>query len=285
MRHVDEALLFTCAGERLVGVLSKPDAPGDTGVVVIVGGPQYRVGSHRQFVTLARALAEQGIATLRFDYRGMGDSAGATVSFERVGEDIRAAIDALFSRCPCVTNVVLWGLCDGASAGLLYLHGGSDARVRGLCLLNPWVRNDTSLARAHVKHYYGRRLLQREFWFKLLRGRVDAAGSVRELLNKIRLSVARDAPTLQHLPFQARMANALREHRGQVLLILSGKDYTAKEFLEHIAADSAWTGLIDAANVRRHDVPDADHTFSTAKFRVDVERATLRWIVETVAQA
>jgi alpha/beta superfamily hydrolase len=46
-------------------------------VLVIVGGPQYRAGSHRQFTLLARSLAEQGFAVLRFDYRGMGDSTGA----------------------------------------------------------------------------------------------------------------------------------------------------------------------------------------------------------------
>ena len=68
-------LLFNCAGETLVGVLARPPSSqlqGSLGVVIIVGGPQYRAGSHRQFVSLARALAAAGHAVLRFDYRGMG---------------------------------------------------------------------------------------------------------------------------------------------------------------------------------------------------------------------
>ena len=161
-----------------------------------------------------------------------------------------------------------------------------DARIRGLCLLNPWVRNATSLARAHVKHYYGRRLLEREFWAKLLRGRVNAAGALWELLCKIRLSVSRGGKgSMQDLPFQDRMANSLREYSGQVLLILSGNDYTAKEFLEHARADAAWTGLLEAANTSQFEVPEADHTFSTANHRKDVEQATLRWIRGSLARA
>ena len=67
----EEALVFGCGGEALVGVLARPDAPAARGVLIVVGGPQYRAGSHRQFTHLARELARNGIASLRFDYRGM----------------------------------------------------------------------------------------------------------------------------------------------------------------------------------------------------------------------
>ena len=91
----EESALFACAGETLVGVLARPAVAARTGVVVIVGGPQYRVGSHRQFVLLSRALAGAGCAVLRFDYRGMGDSSGAQRSFDSVSADIAAAMDHL----------------------------------------------------------------------------------------------------------------------------------------------------------------------------------------------
>ena len=71
----EQAFTFDCDGESLLGLLHRPaaDAPADaeqTGVVIIVGGPQYRAGSHRQFVHLARALAGAGHPVLRFDVRG-----------------------------------------------------------------------------------------------------------------------------------------------------------------------------------------------------------------------
>ena len=49
----------------------------------MVGGPQYRVGSHRQFTLMARAFAAAGYPVLRFDYRGIGDSEGESRGFER----------------------------------------------------------------------------------------------------------------------------------------------------------------------------------------------------------
>ena len=140
----ERALQFGCDGEALVGILSPAAAPAKRGVLVIVGGPQYRAGSHRQFALLARHLAEQGIPALRFDYRGLGDSSGAARTFEDVGADIRSAIDAFQAAVPGLQEVVLWGLCDGAAAALFYGH--QDPRVAGLVLLNPWARSAAGLA-------------------------------------------------------------------------------------------------------------------------------------------
>ncbi len=275
----EQAVVFECAGAALVGVLAKPAGAARAGMVIIVGGPQYRAGSHRQFTLLARRLAHEGIAVLRFDYRAMGDSDGPKIDFENTRPDIGAAIDLLISRCPEVRELALWGLCDGASAGLLYTGASADPRVTGLVLLNPWVRSDTTLARTQVRHYYGQRLLQGEFWIKLLRGGVGVGGALRELAGKLRLSAGRAGTAAPDTIFQARMADALRRYTGRVLLILSGADFTAKEFVEHVGADAAWSGLLRRANLRRLDIPAADHTFSTAAWRGEVEDATLAWLV------
>ena len=73
----EQTFLFDADDATLVGIVSVPTARvASTGVLVVVGGPQYRVGSHRQFVLLARALARRGIAAMRFDCAAMGDSAG-----------------------------------------------------------------------------------------------------------------------------------------------------------------------------------------------------------------
>ena len=152
----DRALRFDCEGESLVGILHQPaaDQAGQAlAVVIVVGGPQVRAGSHRQFVQVARALAGDGYPVLRYDVRGMGDSSGALRSFEHLTPDISAAIDQVLMQCPQVRQVVLWGLCDGASASLLYLaERNGDARIAGLCVLNPWLRSELSLARTQVQH-------------------------------------------------------------------------------------------------------------------------------------
>ncbi len=291
--HRDSVLRIDCDGTPLVGLLSEPTAPvaGDTGVLLIVGGPQYRVGSHRQFTLLGRALAASGVPCLRLDYRGMGDAGGDQRGFEQVDADIAAALDAWTRERPQLKRVVLWGLCDAASAALLYVHRQRDPRVAGLCLANPWVRTEASLARTQVRHYYLERLRQPAFWRKLLSGRVGVS-AVRELLGKLAQSRAtasagsagtsgdrtRDARhdarhDTRH--YTEQMADGLRGFAGPVLLVLSGDDYVAKEFLDRCRdGGAAWRGLLDRPGLRREDLPEADHTFSTAAWRARVEQLT-----------
>jgi len=289
MSWQERALQFGCEGESLIGVLAEPAgaARSQVGVLIIVGGPQYRAGSHRQFVLLARALAAAGHPVLRFDYRGMGDSSGAVRDFLGATPDIGAALDAFAAACPGVGRFVLWGLCDAASAALLYCDERADPRVAGLCLLNPWVRSDAGLARAQVKHYYLQRLRQGEFWRKLLRGGV-ARSALGELFAKLRMArrASSASSATDNTPFQARMARAWARLRAQpLLLILSGRDLTAKEFIDHAATDAAWRGLLDQPQVRRVDLPAADHTFSTAAWRADVEQHCVDWLAGLAARA
>lgn len=282
MTYTESAVTFDCVGERLIGVIAAPSvglAAARTGVVIVVGGPQYRVGSHRQFVQLARALASQGHAVLRFDYRGMGDAEGAQRTFEAVSSDVAAAIDALQSHAPSIHHLVLCGLCDGASAALLYLYETSDQRVTGLCLLNPWVRSTESLARTHLKHYYLNRLTDRAFWRKLFSGSMglDAltnfAGSVRRSMANHHGDISSPSPN-----FQQAMALAWRRFNGQILLVLSGKDLTAREFEDYSKASNAWFGANIHAGFHRVDLPEADHTLSQKNAQCLFEEAFTAWL-------
>ncbi len=280
--NISERILeFSCAGEAIFGIVCVPDEARTTGVVVVVGGPQYRVGSHRQFLLLSRALANAGYPVMRFDYRGMGDSGGDPVEFEHADKDIAAAIDAFVERYPEVKRIVLWGLCDAASASLLYWDARRDQRIAGFCLLNPWVRSEASLAKTHMKHYYGQRLLQWDFWKKLLSGKAEILRSLRGLAMNWRLtrtSIGPEARSTEDDMFQNRMARALREFNGRVMLILSGNDYTAKEFVQHASDDQLWRGLLNGSSLTQLTLPDADHTFSSATWRADVANTTLGWL-------
>jgi exosortase A-associated hydrolase 1/exosortase A-associated hydrolase 2 len=274
----ERPLSFRCGNERLWGILapaaSQPEGAA-TAVVIAVGGPQYRVGSHRQFVFLARRLAEHGYTSLRFDYRGMGDSEGEKRGFEDVGPDLNAAIDALQRACPAVRNVVVWGLCDGASTAMT--HAVLNRSVSGIVAVNPWVRSEASLAATRVRHYYLARLVRGEFWAKVIRGRLDIRASIGALLGDLKRA-SRSAPSGRGEAFQERMAGGLAVFRGRVLLIISGNDLTAKEFLQYTAASAQWRGLLASDRISRIDLPQADHTFSSATWRKQVEDATIAWL-------
>ncbi len=276
MKFTETAVTFECAGETLVGIASVPETPRSRGVLIIVGGPQYRVGSHRQFTLLARRLAAAGFPAFRFDYRGMGDATGEYITFKRIADDIRSAIAVFQSMCPDVREVVLWGLCGAASASMIYAP--EDARVAGIVALNPWVRDNATFASTQIRHYYAARLLQRDFWTKLTSGKVRLADALRAFLRTLSTAAARSTTTGKELSYQTRMARGLASFTGPTLLILSGNDLTAKEFLAHVAGSDDWGPVLKSASITRRDFPEADHTFSTCERRREVEDTTLRWL-------
>jgi len=275
----ERALSFACEGEQLVGIVSLPSGTATRGVLVVVGGPQYRAGSHRQFTLLARQLAASGVAALRFDYRGMGDSEGALRDFTQVDADLRAAIDAFFAAVPTLRDVVLCGLCDGATAAALYAAG--DARVGGLVLLNPWVRTEQGAARATLRHYYAARLGSSDFWRKLVSGRFRpgaALASAFGLLRRARGADPGTAPSAAGGGLPERMCRGLGAFRGRVLLVLSGADLTAQEFAGVGRSTPAWRTLLADSRVSRHELADADHTFSRRTWQDDAAARICAWL-------
>jgi exosortase A-associated hydrolase 1 len=272
MNVIQHPMTFQCQGDWLLGVISRPETPRSRGVLIVVGGPQYRTGSHRQFVLLANHLAQQGYPVMRFDYRGMGDSTGDQRTFEHIDADVRSALDQFFAAVPGLRDVAIWGLCDAASAAALYAQG--DSRVSGIALLNPWVRTEEGEARAYIKHYYTRHLLSGAPWRKLLSGELDVTGSLKALARNVR----RAAETRGAEALPQRMASALAGFRGRMLLILSGNDLTAKEFVDASAASPAWRGILKSKRVTRHSLAEATHTFARREWRDQVARWTCSWL-------
>lgn len=278
-----ESLVFHCQGSALVGILHRAaDERSDVAVLVVVGGPQYRVGSHRQFVSSARSLAAAGFPVLRFDYRGMGDSEGTYAGFEHVADDIRAAVDAIETACNPRRGIVLLGLCDAASAALMYCR--SDPRVVGLILMNPWVRSEQSQAAVVVRKYYVSRLLQTDFWRKLVSGGFDFIGSARSLFGNLARAATRPAGS-EAVGFIERMRSGLRHFTGPVLIVQSGRDLTADEFRAHCRSDAEWRQVLARSGVEVVDMAEADHTFSQAGQLAEFNDRCGRWLLRQFSNA
>ncbi|MEX2123353.1 MAG: hydrolase 1, exosortase A system-associated [Woeseia sp.] len=281
----ERPVVFDCAGDRLVGILHASEHDAETGVVIVVGGPQYRVGSHRQFVLMARRFAAAGIPVLRFDVRGMGDSEGQPRSFESLDDDIRAAIDCFTATLPGLTKIVLLGLCDAASANLIYCH--TDPRVSGLILLNPWVRTTQGEAKTYLRHYYMQRLLQKTFWRKVLAGEFTVGRSLREFFHSLRAaristSARQSAEKQTTGSFVERMRSGLVSFRHSILVIISGRDLTAQEFMDLSKVDKHWRIAVRQSSSVIHEFPDADHTLSSRPVLDSVTRCCISWLGETM---
>ena len=69
-----EPIIISGAAGRLSALLEMPDGELRGGVVIVHGWGGCRVGPHRILVEMARSLNARGLATLRFDLSGRGQS-------------------------------------------------------------------------------------------------------------------------------------------------------------------------------------------------------------------
>lgn len=283
---LEQAVNFSVKDKQLIGVLhhAGADASEAIGVLIAVGGPQTRVGSHRQFVLLSRYLAANGFSNMRFDYAGMGDSEGTDADFMNVSDDIQGAIDTLKQQTG-VAKVVIWGLCDAASSALIYAKKQSCEDLAGMILLNPWVRSEQGEAKAMVKHYYLNRLKDKSFWLKILSLKFNFADSLSSLKDNVTImstkqsqsEVQNDVVTNDE-NYISHMLDGLSSIQVPVMLVISGDDLTASEFLDLVNSSASWKEQIAAKVKHRVTLPTANHTFSSQLWRQEVETASLDWL-------
>ena len=209
-------LTFTCEGTELGATLDAGD--GETGLVLVTGGSQTRIGSHRMYERLTNTLVTRGISCLRYDRRGVGDSSGEDPGFRGSGPDLVAAAALLRAECPNLKRVHGFGLCDGATAIALF---GDLARLDGLILVNPWlVEADAGEpAPAAIRRHYRQQLLSLAGWKRILSGAVD----YRKLFQGVRKISGRR----QASPLAETVAESLSRHLLPVQLILAAGDATA----------------------------------------------------------
>jgi pimeloyl-ACP methyl ester carboxylesterase len=123
---------------RLVGIYCRPltGKPPQKAVVFVNAGAIYHIGWARMYVEMARELARSGIASLRLDLAGIGDSEappeGAPALYTVLTDDIRAAIDWLELRG--IRDLTVFGSCSGAYQAF---HAAiSDRRIKRIALVN-----------------------------------------------------------------------------------------------------------------------------------------------------
>lgn len=123
----------------LMGVLTEPAQgarPGTPALVMSNVGLNPRVGPHRCWVELARALAKLGFSTLRFDLNGLGDSLprrDARNDLDRACVDLTEALDFLQKKRG-FSRFLLVGMCSGVDA--VHRVSRDDPRVAGAVFLD-----------------------------------------------------------------------------------------------------------------------------------------------------
>ena len=202
-----ETLIRFGTNAGLTGVLCRPTcpAPGARLVVMVNTGRTPHTGDGRFYVTLSRALARCGTASLRMDIAGLGDSdcdprVGRTVLHDMGScADVSAAMDHVAALG--WTWIALVGVCSGAF--LAFQTALRDGRVRSVDLINQQrflaeVERPVSAAAGPLRRpasFYLKSLARAVAWRAVLTGRVNPVqvglGVLRPILDRYARSIAR----------------------------------------------------------------------------------------------
>lgn len=273
---VEEPLRFG-NGNRLFGTLCQPVGPR-RGAAVLLFGTAYdrQAGWARTTTEMARHLARNGVASLRFDAANVADSPPRADMPEQVQysdvqlADARAAVDLLVARN--LGPVLAAGRCSGAY--LAFRAAVVDDRVAGVLPVNiytfrwdPDMSVDEAL-RTNPRSLddYRQRAFDPATFRRLLTGQVDIGRALGNVALQIARRLAAAAPgALGRFTRSGRLRGAtladfrrLAERNVPVALLYSEGDVG----LERLRLDFGSCGLNRYANVMVETIPDADHNLS-----------------------
>ncbi|MCK4282783.1 MAG: alpha/beta fold hydrolase [Candidatus Brocadiae bacterium] len=241
---------FTSQGANVFGVLHLPEETPAPGLIMCHGFTGHKAEAHRLFVEAARDFCDHGLAVLRFDFRGSGDSEGDFADMTVSGEiaDAAAALEFLASR-PEV---------DGDRLGVLGLSiggcvsaclAGREPAVRALVL---WaaVAHLERLTERLAPELGGGKVLDMQGW---------AVG--RALLD--------DVSHIEPLREVARYA-------GPSLVVHGSQDDTVPP------SDAADYRVALGGHCRLHYVEGADHVFSGLAWKREAIEASRAFLVKAL---
>ncbi len=283
-------------GDRLFGMLCCPDrGTTDTVVLICNGGRDPHYGAARQGVALARRLAAGGVASLRMDFAGLGDSLGppGTEKFlshmfaDRI-PDIRAALDALEQAG--FRRFAAQGLCAGAYHAF---HGAlAEPRITTLLLVNiplftlPGGNVLGYLERRNLspRHYLGK-LARRENWVALFHGKLGVAATLRaqytNVLTRLRSRAHGLARWLHLVPvqnFAGRALGTLSKRGARTLFVFSPGEAEIEAFAREFGRTG--DGLRSFNEVAVRIIPGMDHDLSKVSGRYTAETFMIEFVAE-----
>lgn len=182
------------ADGRIFAMLCEPAGRSERSPLVVIANTAatHHVGDGRFNVELARSLAQAGIASLRLDADGIGDSRGAgtvanpsLLSYDQLAADTSLAVDWAVDRGH--PRVAVFGICSGAYLGL---HAATkNPAVAALLLVNlqgfefpvGFRMCDAAKIGAGSTRAHFRAMLRAQKWSQVLRGEVSLRPVLRTL--------------------------------------------------------------------------------------------------------
>jgi len=272
----ETAICFEHDGLALRGILHDrrdPPAPR-TGVILLHGWSGCRLGPHRMFVTLARRLAAQGYACLRFDFSGRGESDGSPSlsTIETMTRDTAAAIRSMREQHD-IDRIVLLGICSGAKVAISAAQ--NDCDVQHLVLWSAEamgnLRSHTTRARRSwaALQSYARKIMNPNTWRRLLTGQVNV-GMVGKAVAQS------ETPGDAERRRESEILDRFHTFSGEILFIYGSRDPDTDSAAHRYADFCRQSGIKSTF----HEIPDANHSFYGLEWEEQVIGHTESWLVE-----
>ena len=155
-------------GALLTGIYHKaqfPDAHEKPAILMWNVGVSSRIGPQRQYVDLARQLANLNFEVFRFDLGGLGDSIASDKSTSRLNQEVSEIQSAMDHICSTYKHkkFVLIGFCSSASNAHPTMV--KDQRVAGAILIDGY---GYKTLRFHFYHI-ARRALSPRHWMSRIK--------------------------------------------------------------------------------------------------------------------
>jgi pimeloyl-ACP methyl ester carboxylesterase len=264
------------AGGRLLGIVTLPvQRRDDTPACLLMNaGVVHRIGPHRINVKIARALAQHGIASIRVDLSGLGDSPpapGAVHSGRQTVADLQAAMDHL-EQTLGIRRFIVFGLCSGSVHG--YWLAQEDVRVVGLMMFDSYVY---PTFKTHLLRRWSR--FQTQSWRSLARKPLEW---LRRSPEDARPGEDSQDPHLrrQTRPEFARAMNALVQRGVSVYLYYSAS--FLEKFNYHGQMRDNFGREPFMSRIRYDYETDIDHTVTGQRAQRKVMASVLDWAQSVV---
>ncbi|WP_152047512.1 serine aminopeptidase domain-containing protein [Aureimonas psammosilenae] len=283
----EEAVRF---GPDLFGIECRPlgSGPARARMLFLNLGTIVRSGHGRQVTALARKLAGLGIASLRMDLLGVGDSperpgGGVPLYDLDALADVRAAIDHLVGQG--TGPIVLHGTCNGAYLAFHALC--RDERIRGAVLANlycfDWdlTHDGEPFSAKPVRSVtaYADLLKQREALRRVFTGQTPIASILAGILRRrFHKMAAALRPGARQETIKERIVR-LRGRGAELVLLYSAGDLGLADLRLQLGATPAEVAATLGEPARILD--GADHILSTAKAQDELFE-TLLEVIERV---
>lgn len=243
-------------GKTVRGIYTCPEDSAPRRAVLFLGGwSGDRQGPHRLFTLYARRLAARGIASLRIDYLGRGES---DLSHSETGIRLMAANGAdaleLLARESGLASADLVAICSGCKVAITIAT--LSRRVRDMVLLSAEAmgslrsKGTNSRKTASALLSYLRKLTRPETWKKILTGRVNTSMVGKAL-------ASHETRSADEAASEDRTLSAFRKFRGAITFVYGGSDPDAAPSSAAYRRFCGRHGITSAF----HTVPHAGHSY------------------------